>query len=74
MAQRTEDPAVFTVDCKCPHPVPVGPPPGQPPLGARGQSAPSRSEPPTPNPRHVLMAGKSQTGVWPALNARPGFS
>lgn len=47
MAQKTEDPAVFTVDCKCPRPVPAGPPtptPVRPPMRLRTSSAPSASQ------------------------------
>lgn len=34
MAQKTEDPAVFTVDCKCSHAMPVEPPSSQHPQAA----------------------------------------
>ena len=39
MAQKTEDPAVFTVNCKCPYPVPTGPP-GTHPQVALGEAVP----------------------------------
>lgn len=66
MAQKTEDPAVFTIDCKYPHPVPV-PPPSVPLRRPWKSSAPSRSGPPLYPCFSCAIATKGAPGV-----IRPG--
>ena len=63
MAQKTEDPAVFTIDCKYPHPVPMGPPPSVPLRRPWTSSAPSHSGP-RPHPCFsYAVATKGAQGV-----------